>query len=196
MKALIHLFALAGIICPVVSGQTKSEVKLPDTEIFEIASAHTGREYSIFVAFPDGYQAQNGKEYPLLLCLDANAGFALITQIYRYLRFGNEVPEMLVVGIGYPTDSSSEIVANRISDMTPTSKPEQDAIDTESLGVEVRSGGAGEIFTIHSRRVIALPGGQLPDHCRSHLRRAFSWRPFCYLPAVSWGTNFWQVYHR
>jgi len=90
MKTLLHLFALAVIICPSVSGQTKSEVTLPNTEILKITSANTGREYSIFVAFPDGYQGQNDKEYPLLLCLDANAGFAMVTQIYRYLRFGNE----------------------------------------------------------------------------------------------------------
>jgi len=144
MRGLILLLILIVVVCPMVIGQSKSAVELPDTEVFEFISTQSGKDYSIYVAYPSNSTDQ---KYPLLLCLDANAGFALITQIYRYLRFGNEVPEMVIVGIGYPDDSGGFVLANRISDMTPSSLPTQDALDTESLGAKVQSGGAAKFLS-------------------------------------------------
>ena len=104
----------------VLSLAQPAQVHIPQTETFRLSSENTGREYQILVALPEGYDQSGSQEYPVLVCLDANAGFGMITQIYRYLRFGEEVPELLIIGIGYPTNSSPEILASRSLDFTPT----------------------------------------------------------------------------
>jgi predicted alpha/beta superfamily hydrolase len=94
-------------------------VCLPHTAAHELASSLVDQTYRVFVALPPSYAA-SGKTYPVLYSLDANGSFALIRDIVHALLLGPEIPELLVVGIGYPADSYVATQAVRNRDFTPT----------------------------------------------------------------------------
>jgi predicted alpha/beta superfamily hydrolase len=94
-------------------------VCLPNTTVHELASSLVNQIYRVFVALPPNY-ASSGKIYPVLYTLDANGSFAMIRDIVHALLLGPELPDMLVVGIGYPADSYVATQAVRNRDFTPT----------------------------------------------------------------------------
>jgi predicted alpha/beta superfamily hydrolase len=67
-----------------------------------------------------------------------------VTQAIGSLRLNQELPEMIVVGIGYPTESMLDITGWRRRDLTPTRDPDQEALWRERIpGItEFQSGGA------------------------------------------------------
>jgi uncharacterized protein len=95
-----------------------SQVAIPDTEMRTLSSSYIDQEYNIFVALPPGY-ADSDKMYPTLYTTDADLIFGAITQITRLLRIGQEVPELVVVGIGYPVHWT-ETQPYRVRDYVPT----------------------------------------------------------------------------
>ena len=73
-------------------------VTIPNTEVRIVTSSYVAQEYEIFAALPYGH-TDAGRSYPILYVLDANWSFGLITQTIRLLQLGEELPEMIVVGI-------------------------------------------------------------------------------------------------
>ena len=58
--------------------------------------------YHVYVRLPESYGEQSGP-YPTLYLLDGGVTFPLFAAYYRYLTLGEEIPELLVVGISYGT---------------------------------------------------------------------------------------------
>ena len=94
-------------------------VTLLDTETHILYMTGTTRAFKIFVALPPGY-ADSGKTYPVLYALDANGQIGTVTETSRDLAGLQEIPELIVVGIGYATDIKTKILDTRILDFTPT----------------------------------------------------------------------------
>ncbi|MGB8779878.1 MAG: alpha/beta hydrolase-fold protein [Candidatus Bathyarchaeia archaeon] len=105
-------------------------VTIRDSELRFLKSRLLGKEYKIQVALPAGY-AESKETYPVLYLLDADNCFGDITETVRFLAavgktFSMEVPDMIVVGIGYPLDFAkpSEYYTRwgsaRSKDLTPT----------------------------------------------------------------------------
>ena len=98
-------------------------VTLPGTERTSVTSRATGIEYRIDVALPPGY-ATSGQRYPVFYMLDGNLEFALAVQTHRMVAIDGSVPELIIVGIGYPEDDPAvytpAYAANRTRDYTPT----------------------------------------------------------------------------
>jgi predicted alpha/beta superfamily hydrolase len=88
--------------------------------ISELHSAIVGDDYKISVALPAGYAASHSS-YPVLYVTDANSNFAAAAQLVKRLGRDKELPAMIVVGIGYRTDSLARIL--RLRDMTPDHDP-------------------------------------------------------------------------
>ena len=84
--------------------ETRYMQGLGDTRYERIDSEIVGRLYHIFVMLPDGY-AQTEEEYPTVYLLDGGALFPLLSAYYRYLNFGEEVPDAIIVGISYGSDN-------------------------------------------------------------------------------------------
>ena len=74
---------------------------LEDVESFTMTLEASGREYSISVALPYDY-ADSAKTYAVLYGLDANGQFGTLVETARMLRFGEQIPQLIIVGIGYP----------------------------------------------------------------------------------------------
>lgn len=92
---------------------------IPNTEVRSFSSTYIDQEFKIYVALPFGYQTSTDR-YPTLYISDANGIFGLVTETVRSLQFINEVPELVIVGIGYPVDDFRQALGFRTRDLTPT----------------------------------------------------------------------------
>ena len=79
-----------------------------------------GDDYKISVALPAGYNASHSS-YPVLYVTDANTNFTTAAQVIKRMTQNKELPPMIVVGIGYRTDSLAKLL--RLRDMTPDHDP-------------------------------------------------------------------------
>ena len=98
---LILVFSGCG---PGSSGQCDCDspaVSLLGTEVRQLTSASTGRDYDIYVRFPESYDAEPERTYPVLYVLDGQWDFKLLDSIYGGLLYDGFVPEMFIVGITY-----------------------------------------------------------------------------------------------
>ena len=78
---------------------------LGDTRYQRIDSELIGRGYHIFVMLPDGYEESPEEYFPTIYVLDGGALFPLLSAYYRYLNFGQEIPDAIVVGISYGSEN-------------------------------------------------------------------------------------------
>lgn len=129
-------------------------VVMPNTELIKVHSEITGNDFLIYVQLPMSYKANPEKKYPVWYNTDANRGFPLLANTSTYLSFPNgEIPEMIVIGIGYLIKGMEEWAALRIRDLTPTNDPETDQYWTDLLSqltnrkdLSVESGGAPQFL--------------------------------------------------
>ena len=105
------------------SAMAQAPVTVPGTEQYQMKSSTNGVEYLVDVALPAGY-ATSGKRYPVFYALDANLEFGQVVDVYRELRITAGVPEMIIVGIGYPEGDPAIYTpayhASRSRDYTPS----------------------------------------------------------------------------
>ena len=80
------------------SGLNKFSLYNTTTEY--ITSESIADSFLIFVSVPDNYYSSN-KRYPVLYILDGDIAFGMAVSIARYLQIGDNIPELIVVGIGY-----------------------------------------------------------------------------------------------
>ena len=66
----------------------------------EIYSELIADSFHVFVSIPDDYYS-NEKKYPVLYVLDGDVAFGMASSIARYLQIGDNIPELIIVGIGY-----------------------------------------------------------------------------------------------
>ena len=104
---------------PAVVAQQYPEVSIPETNLRFLRSAQD-REYQISVALPHGYQDSDAI-YPVLFVLDANGQFGTVTETVRALALIEQsIPQVIVVGIGYPVGVYWNAIAPRELDLSPT----------------------------------------------------------------------------
>jgi predicted alpha/beta superfamily hydrolase len=76
-----------------------------DSHYLRFYSETIARDYHVFVMLPDGYEQNPGQRYPTVYVLDGGALFPLFVSYYRYLNAENEIPEVIIVGISYGSNS-------------------------------------------------------------------------------------------
>ncbi len=125
---MMLLLQLSVINC---SGQQKPAENIgQDLKVFmarrEIVPFHSkimNLDFEIQIGFPVSYFT-NEKLYPAIFCTDANRNMDLVTNIANIMSFpGQEIPEILTVGIGYPIKGMEDWGAWRYRDLTPTAVP-------------------------------------------------------------------------
>jgi hypothetical protein len=99
------------------------QVTIPNTELHFVSSEIVGDQFKICIALPKNY-AETKKKYPVVYLLDANIFFGLVTDAARLLQFGQGIPEIVIVGIGYPNDTQHLTLRNRDYGPTPYDMPE------------------------------------------------------------------------
>lgn len=98
------------------------KVELSYTEQYLYESEIVGDTFAINIALPKNYDDR--KQYPVAYLTDANIFFGLVAETARLLQFGDEIPEIIVVGIAYPDDSKHLVLRNRDLGPTPGDLPE------------------------------------------------------------------------
>ncbi|MDH3622003.1 MAG: alpha/beta hydrolase-fold protein [Gammaproteobacteria bacterium] len=78
---------------------------LGGTHYLQVESEAVGRDFHIYIMLPDGYEQDAEQTYPTIYVLDGGLLFPLLVPYYGYLKFGQEVPDAILVGISYGTDS-------------------------------------------------------------------------------------------
>ena len=103
---------------PATTAVTFPAVTIPDTEVRQLKSTETGRDYDIYIRLPEEYAQDQAKKYPVLYVLDGQWDFKLLDSIYGGLYYDGFVPEMIIVGITYSGDHP-DYGALRAMDDTP-----------------------------------------------------------------------------
>ena len=129
-KVILFTLALSGscVEAQQIDTMTYPKVTLPNTEVRYIHSPIIGKEIMIFVSLPDNYRSTN-TAYPVLYLADANLMFAMTNEIIRMMQIGRELPQLILVGLGYRTNDFSTVFKLRSDDFTPTPIP-----DPQKLG--------------------------------------------------------------
>ena len=102
-QATASLLAAILLLAPASSWglDTRLLYGLGDSHYLRVESETIGRDFHIFVMLPDGYERHPEKSYPTVYVLDGGALYPLLVAYYRYLNFGNETPDAIIVGISY-----------------------------------------------------------------------------------------------
>src|SRR5687768_897704 len=126
------------------------KVTIPDTEVQTLASSLTGYEYHISIALPTGY-ADTENTYPTLYVLDPHLTFGMSTELTRLLAFGQELPSLICIGIGF-SGPERDIESYQVRDYVP--KAEAD---------DPRSGDAENFLRFIREDLIPFIGSEYRD---------------------------------
>lgn len=94
-----------------------NEIVTKHTEIKQMFSEEVGDTFYIYIKLPKKYSSTN-KRYPVLYLLDGDIDFNMASSIVRYLQYGKEVPEIIIVAPGYATMLSDNETNHRERDYT------------------------------------------------------------------------------
>lgn len=136
------VFALLGSTASAQSSSSDAKpdpYMLPHTEIHTLHSTAVGDGFVISIALPFSYGATE-QTYPVLFAPDADLGFAMATQIARLMQLRQELPDFVLVGIGYKNFRSAMVKRDR--DLTPTHIPSEERCST---GI-IKCGGAASFL--------------------------------------------------
>ncbi len=76
----------------------------------------------IHVALPEGYGSR-AEPYPALICLDAQWTFGTVCDAALNLGLARLLPRVIVIGVGWSSTVTKEVVHARAASYTPTSAP-------------------------------------------------------------------------
>ena len=104
---LITCFLLSSFVSRADSLDSVLLQSLGEVKYHELKSAQLGRSLHVFVDLPEDYHASE-KNYPTVYLLDGGNTFPLMAAYHHYLRFGDEAPAVILVGISYGADTFKE----------------------------------------------------------------------------------------
>ena len=146
------LLPLLGLLASVAC-KSRPVPLVGEPEIIDHSEAHVlpraanGRDYRITVGVPDSYAQHPERRYPVLYVTDGYWDYKLLKSIIGGLVYDQVIPEIILVGIGYPGEAP-DYGRLRRWDLTPVSdSPEDDA----NLG---ESGHAAEFLAVLEREII------------------------------------------
>ena len=140
---------------------------IPATEVRALQSAVVDQEYLISVALPFHYAAHPDTTYPVIYVLDANLYFGMVVDMVRAMNirvpFCNELPDALIVGIGYHVtgslaESLHQVMHLRQRDLGPGRNEEGDQFMQEYFRVPnpLASGGGARFLQFIQQELIPL----------------------------------------
>lgn len=88
------------------------------TEVRTITSTHVHQEYQIFISLPLSYASSN-KTFPVLYLLDGNGTYTILRPLIELQQIVQHIPELIIVGIGYPQQTYMDTLGLRGRDLTP-----------------------------------------------------------------------------
>lgn len=87
------------------------------SKIEQIISKEVNDTFFVFIRLPKNYGSSE-KRFPVLYLLDGDISFNMATSIVRYLQFGKDIPDMIIVAPAYGTLLSDNETNSRERDYT------------------------------------------------------------------------------
>ncbi|MBK8944615.1 MAG: alpha/beta hydrolase [Ignavibacteriae bacterium] len=117
-RIIIATFTIFSISCNSINyTKPQKDVLTKYTELKIFYSEEVSDSFYLYIRVPKNYENEN-KTYPVLYLLDGDISFNMATSIVRYLQYGNDVPEIIIVGIGYGSMMNDEKINYRERDYT------------------------------------------------------------------------------
>jgi len=112
MKPVLKIFVFLILISSVVTSiadnlDTRLLQSLGEVKYHELESSHLKRSFHVFVDLPEDY-TESDQSYPAIYLLDGGNTFPLMAAYHHYLRFEDETPRAILVGISYGADTFKE----------------------------------------------------------------------------------------
>lgn len=95
------------------------------TEMRSIHSDIVNDDYYLYIKLPKDYN-ETDERYPVIYLLDGDIAFTMAWSTVRYLQYGKQVPDVIIVGIGYGSLLSSDEENMRDRDYTISKLPGSD----------------------------------------------------------------------
>jgi predicted alpha/beta superfamily hydrolase len=121
---------------------------------FDFISKINHQPYRLTVALPFGYSAEDTVRYPTMYMMDGDPNLPLAALIQWNMTYDGEVPNMILVGVGYQADNFMHTVPFRTLDYTPTRDDRADSEMTAHHHVNMVSGGAGDFLRVIEEEII------------------------------------------
>jgi predicted alpha/beta superfamily hydrolase len=130
MKTLriIFLFVILIITFQVNAQEDKIAIMMKEFTQLHVAGSiderylpvkETNSTYIIKIYLPPTY-TDTQRKYPLLVLTDASLAMGIGKSTFNLMTLFQEIPDVIIVGIGYPASSTLDWTRNRFRDMTPT----------------------------------------------------------------------------
>jgi hypothetical protein len=138
------LFVVAAASRAEAEGHAPPAATIPLSDSYILHSVNTNQDYRISVARPVGLPADSSRKLPAIYLLDADELFGLTADTARLLADAEDIPPLLVVGIGYRIKSFDEAMEPRSTDFTPVADRPYENLVAELTGNQrhVTTGGA------------------------------------------------------
>jgi predicted alpha/beta superfamily hydrolase len=104
MRALLVLALAIGVAIPGGAVEIEHLQSLGDTRYHLLESKVATHTYHVYVRLPESYKESGDQTYPTIYLLDGGSTFPMLGGYYRYLSLGEEIPDLILVGISYGTD--------------------------------------------------------------------------------------------
>lgn len=138
---------------------------LDNTELRPLHSPVTGRDYLLYIGYPDSYRDHPERKYPVVYHTDAYWSFVRMRSIDTGLSQDHLAPEFILVGVGYAGEKVN-YGSERMFELSPS---RQDY--GWSAGMNCRMGGARQFIEAFKKDII--------PYVESHLRVDTSFRVLC-----------------
>ncbi len=96
-------------------------VSLPGTEVRVVRASSVDQEYKLHIYLPAAY-ADSTRVFPVVYLTDSDAYFGFVRSMAANLRYGNMIPDVVVVGIAYEEEVQSYL-RKRERDFLPAEVP-------------------------------------------------------------------------
>ena len=130
------------------SMSTFSHMVLENTKLVPLHSDITGRDYLLYIGYPDSYRDHPERKYPVVYITDAYWNFIKMYSIGSSLWYDHLAPEYILVGIGY-TGVNVDYEKERMFELSP-SRQDYDWC----AGMTCRMGGSRQFLDAIKKEII------------------------------------------
>ena len=129
---VIRLINFIAVVLVIVCGIAPNAAANPQLAYIEGARANMTAEepfmaqgtdlpfdHEVTVYLPASYGTDTGRSYPVLWVLDAPLMLRMVVGIQDTLVIGNMAPEMIIIGVGSPSEDGLAGVGRRVIDFSP-----------------------------------------------------------------------------
>ena len=121
------------------------------SEVHVLPRSSNGRDYRITVGVPDSYVTEPNRRYPILYITDGYWDYKLLKSIVGGLAYDKSIPEIILVGIGYPGDAP-DYGRLRRWDLTPVRGADDDQMGEGGHAAEFLAVLEGQIMPFVENR--------------------------------------------